>query len=191
MLQCAFSNFLWNIDFAFISSSRGISDPKWPRNDTNNRFLKTKIHDPVKQKSRFLATCRKWPFFFLFFVFSDETSDDSTLPNVFHNDDLHEVLRCLTGLLKIVTWLPFLYLPEHHYIWRNVSSFASPLLPLPGLHNVWMLEHLYIWQSLFPFTEVPLFFSRVPCHFRFCPSSIHLPESFILPLDGASYHLPW
>ena len=38
--------------------SWGLSDPKWPRNNKNNRFLKKKFHDPREtQKFCFLATC--------------------------------------------------------------------------------------------------------------------------------------
>ena len=41
--------------------SWGLSDPKWPRNNKNNRFLKKKFHDPCEtQKFCFLATCHKW-----------------------------------------------------------------------------------------------------------------------------------
>ena len=40
--------------------SWGLSDPKWPRNNKNNRFLKKKFHDPREtQKFCFLATCHK------------------------------------------------------------------------------------------------------------------------------------
>ena len=38
--------------------SWGLSDPKWPRNNKNKRFLKKKFHDPREtQKFCFLATC--------------------------------------------------------------------------------------------------------------------------------------
>ena len=38
--------------------SWGLSDPKWPRNNKNNRFLKKKFHDPREtQKFCFLSTC--------------------------------------------------------------------------------------------------------------------------------------
>ena len=44
--------------------SWGLSDPKWPRNNKNNRFLKKKFHDPREtQKFCFLATCRTLFFF--------------------------------------------------------------------------------------------------------------------------------
>ena len=41
--------------------SWGLSDPKWPRNNKNNRFLKTKFHDPREtQKFCLLATCHNF-----------------------------------------------------------------------------------------------------------------------------------
>ena len=55
--------------------SWGLSDPKWPRNNKNNRFLKKKFHDPREtQKFCFLATCHNQ-----FFYDASEISDYSPL----------------------------------------------------------------------------------------------------------------
>ena len=53
-----FFQFLKKHRFCIHFFSWGLSDPKWPRNNKNNRFLKTKFHDPREtQKFCFLATC--------------------------------------------------------------------------------------------------------------------------------------
>ena len=53
-----FFQFLKKHRFCIHFFSWGLSDPKWPRNNKNNRFLKKKFHDPREtQKFCFLATC--------------------------------------------------------------------------------------------------------------------------------------
>ena len=53
-----FFQFLKKHRFWIHFFSWGLSDPKWPRNNKNNRFFKKKFHDPREtRKFCFLATC--------------------------------------------------------------------------------------------------------------------------------------